>query len=324
MTVHTGKKWMAAALCCLLLSPFWARAESTETGGENAEVADSAPAGTVVTEETVLEPQYEVPDYVQWLLDVARGELGNGEDRGGNTKYGAWAGDPSAEWCAEFVCWCVDQVDQQHGTTLLTMQYPKYFSSNVGRDWFLRAGRYVARKGMVPDWGSQWFKGEETSMLRNSYIPQPGDWVFFSTVATGDTTHVAMVEYCAVTPDGQVVVHVIEGNNPDKVARNTYPLDNWAILGYGTVHDVADTTLRSGCQGVKVKNLQDQLILLGYLEPQYNTGKYAQLTAQAVKNFQCAQGIEQTGVAGQKTQLALEQLVREYYRNNEELWTVGE
>ena len=43
-----------------------------------------------------------------------------------------------------------------------------------------------------------------------------------------------------------------------------------------------------------------------------------------MKNFQCAQGIEQTGVAGQKTQLALEQLVREYYRNNEELWTVGE
>ena len=61
-------------------------------------------------EEQRLAPAYPVPQYVQWLLDVARGELGYTEGRDLYTKYGEWAGDPYAEWCAEFLCWCVDQV----------------------------------------------------------------------------------------------------------------------------------------------------------------------------------------------------------------------
>ena len=67
-------------------------------------------------EDTVLEPLWHVPDYVQWLLDVARGEIGYKEGPHGYSKYGEWAGDAYAQWRAEFLCWCVDQVDQQHGT----------------------------------------------------------------------------------------------------------------------------------------------------------------------------------------------------------------
>lgn len=312
---HWPEKWLLILLCITLL-PCASWAEETP---------DSAPQGADVTEQMeVLDPAYPVPDHVQWLLDMARSELGNGEDRSGYTKYGDWSGDPYAEWCAEFLCWCVDQVDQTQGTHLLTNTYPKYFSSNVGRDWFLREGRYVARKGQVPDWGSQWYSGQSEQMPRNSYIPQPGDWMFFSTVASGDTTHVAMVEYCAKDASGNIYVHVIEGNNPDKVARNVYPIDNWAILGYGTVHDVADTTIRSGNEGRKVLELQEQLILLGYLQPQYNTGKYASLTAAAVSAFQKDQGINQTGIAGQQTQLRLDECEEQYYQNHPEYWVVGE
>ncbi len=61
-------------------------------------------------EDTVLEPLWHVPDYVQWLLDVARGEIGYKEGPHGYSKYGEWAGDAYAQWCAEFLCWCVDQV----------------------------------------------------------------------------------------------------------------------------------------------------------------------------------------------------------------------
>ena len=63
-------------------------------------------------EDTVLEPLWHVPDYVQWLLDVARGEIGYKEGPHGYSKYGEWAGDAYAQWCAEFLCWCVDQVDE--------------------------------------------------------------------------------------------------------------------------------------------------------------------------------------------------------------------
>ena len=86
-------------------------------------------------EDTVLEPLWHVPDYVQWLLDVARGEIGYKEGPHGYSKYGEWAGDAYAQWCAEFLCWCVDQVDQQHGTELLRNVYPMYSGQNAGRDW---------------------------------------------------------------------------------------------------------------------------------------------------------------------------------------------
>ncbi len=278
---------------------------------------------TIVPEdEVLLKAQYPVPEYVTQLLEVAVGELGEGEDRGGNTKYGAWTGISDAEWCAEFLCWCVDQTDQRYGTDLFQKIYPYYTASNVGRNWFIRNGRYIARNGMVPEWGSQWFLGSSQKMEKNSYIPQPGDWMFFSTYANGDTTHVAMVEFCTQKADGTVMVHVIEGNNPDRVARNAYSIDNWAIQGYGTVHDLAGITMRSGNQGEKVRQLQEKLVLLGYLDLQYITGVYASITAQAVQSFQRMNGLKESGIANQATQMKIESRMNEYYETHPEIWAV--
>ena len=148
--------------------------------------------------EETLAPAWPVPQYVEWLLETARGELGYTETSSGYTKYGEWAGDPQAEWCAEFLCWCVYQVDTQHGTHLLTSVYPRYSGSNTGRDWFIREGRYVARTGSVPGWGSQWYEGLDERLASGSYIPQPGDWVFYTFDDSGSTANVAMVEYCSV------------------------------------------------------------------------------------------------------------------------------
>ena len=49
-----------------------------------------------------------MPDYVTALLEVAAGEVGYTEQDHGWSKYGAWAGDGYAQWCAEYLCWCVD------------------------------------------------------------------------------------------------------------------------------------------------------------------------------------------------------------------------
>ena len=46
--------------------------------------------------------------FVPQLLAVAEGELGYTEGSNNLTKYGTWAGDPNAAWCAEFICWCVN------------------------------------------------------------------------------------------------------------------------------------------------------------------------------------------------------------------------
>ena len=238
-------------------------------------------------EDIKLDPLWPVPDYVSHLLEIASGEVGYTEKEHGWTKYGDWAGDPYCQWCAEFQCWCVNQVDEQYGTSLLNVVYPRYSGSNTGRNWFISAGRYVIRKGQVDGWGYEWLKGQKSFISSGDYIPQPGDWVFFTWTSDTDTDHVALVEYCTRnTDDGSVRIHVIEGNKPSAVARDVYDLNYSRILGYGTVHDVADITMQYGCKGEKVRELQGKLAYLGLLEEEHVSGTFGTATVESIRKFQ--------------------------------------
>ena len=273
-------------------------------------------------EDQVIAPSWPVPDYVEHLLQVASEEVGYTEDHG-RTKYGEWAGDPAAQWCAEFQCWCVDQVDQRWGTSLLRNVYPFYTSSNTGRAWFICAGRYVIRKGRVEGWGYKWLKGSKNYIRSGDYIPQPGDWVFFNWGGGTDTEHVALVEYCTrSTVTGEVLVHVIEGNKPSAVARDVYELNSPSILGYGTVHDVADITMCFGNQGEKVRLLQEKLSYLGFLDQSLVTGRFGDGTVEAVRGYQEARGLRVNGIANMSTQQCLEAEYSRLYLNDPEIWSV--
>ena len=272
-------------------------------------------------EEEIIPPAWDVPDYVTALLEVASEEVGYTEDHG-RTKYGEWAGDPAAQWCAEFVCWCVDQVDQRTGTSLLRSVYPYYTSSNTGKNWFIKAGRYVVRKGRVEGWGYEWLKGSDSFIKSGDYIPQPGDWVFFNWGGGTDTEHVAMVEYCTRDRLGKVTVHVIEGNNPSSVQRNEYDLNSGSILGYGTVHDVADITMTFGCLGEKVYTLQEKLAYLGYLDPSLVTGRYGDGTMEAVRAYQEAHKLKVNGIANLQTQARLDAEYTQAYDSDPDIWGV--
>lgn len=275
----------------------------------------------VCAEEEIIPPAWDVPDYVTALLEVASEEVGYTEDHG-RTKYGEWAGDPAAQWCAEFVCWCVDQVDQRTGTSLLRSVYPYYTSSNTGKNWFIKAGRYVVRKGRVEGWGYEWLKGSDSFIKSGDYIPQPGDWVFFNWGGGTDTEHVAMVEYCTRDRLGKVTVHVIEGNNPSSVQRNEYDLNSGSILGYGTVHDVADITMTFGCLGNKVYTLQEKLAYLGYLDPSLVTGRYGDGTVEAVRAYQEAHKLKVNGIANLQTQARLDAEYTQAYDSDPDIWSV--
>lgn len=256
--------------------------------------------------ETVIEPEVPVPDYVRHLLEIASDEVGYTEGEHGYSKYGQWAGDPYCQWCAEFLCWCVDQTDLKYGTSLLNIQYPKWSGSNTGRSWFIRTGRYVIRKGEVDGWGYEWLKGTDAYLASGDYIPQPGDYVFFTWTADTDTDHVALVEFCTRDENGAVQIHVIEGNNPSSVSRNIYSVNDGHILGYGTVHDMADITMRFGNNGEKVTQLQEKLVYMGFLDEQYISGNYGNATTEAVKQFQTAYGLKVNGIANRTTQLRLD------------------
>lgn len=258
-------------------------------------------------EDTVIPPQWRVPDYVTWLLEIAGGEVGYKEGSRGYTKYGEWAGDPFAQWCAEYLCWSVDQVDKTHGTSLLHNVYPLYSGQNTGKNWFIRQGRYISRNGNLEDWGYQWFQGEDEYIQAGEYIPQPGDWVFFTWTSDTDTDHVAMVEYCTMDDSGNVTLHCLEGNNPNTVARVTYDIGNKRILGYGTVHDVADWTMRQGNSGEKVRQLQEKLVYLGLMPEGSADGVYGSATAEAISAYQTSKGLRVLGIANIDTQRALNQ-----------------
>ena len=290
-----------AALCCVLLLLF--------------------PSG-LAEEEQRLEPAEKVPDYVQWLLEVADGEVGYREGDHGWSKYGDWAGDPYAQWCAEFLSWCVDQVDQRHGTHLLNRVYPHYSGQNTGRAWFIRAGRFVVRKGEVDGWGYEWLKGHDAFIRTGDYIPQPGDYVFFTWTSGVDTDHVALVEYCSRTPEGKTMIHVIEGNNPVGVARNVYSLYDTQILGYGTVHDMADITMRFGNSGEKVRALQESLAYLGFLESRFVTGDFGNATVTAVRDFQNAHRLRPNAIANLETQRLIREEVARKLDQDPTAWTV--
>ena len=282
------------------------------------------PALPARAEDIVIPPEYPVPDYVTWLLEIADAEVGYEEGPHGYSKYGEWSGDPYAQWCAEFLCWCVDQVDQQHGTELLRNVYPLYSGTNGGKKWYTNAGRYVTRNGNLENWGYQWLRGEDHFLTTGDYIPQPGDWVFFTWTSNTDTDHVAMVEYCTRNQYGDVTVHVIEGNNPSGVYRNTYDLTYNRILGYGTVHDAADWTIRSGCSGEKVRQLQQKLIYLGYLPADSDDGSYGSATQAAVSTFQQSQGLNVNGIANITTQRALDEAVDRAVDSDPTTWQVVE
>lgn len=263
------------------------------------------------------------PDFVEKLLDVARGELGYTEGPNNYSKYGIWSGNPNAAWCAEFVCWCVNQVDKRYGTELLTVTYPNYSRQNTGRDWFISRGRFVYRKGNCPGWGYQWLRGSDHLLQKNEYIPRSGDLVFFSYNEAGDTEHVALVEYCTRDSQGNVIIHVIEGNNPSSVQRNRYSLGNSQVLGFGACENVVDTTMRSGNTGDKVLLLQQALNKLGLLEERHLTGTFGSNTKRAVMDFQAAMENQTVnGIAGRETQQAIEEALNQILYNDPDSWLV--
>lgn len=321
------KRWATSLLALIVWLLFsnaaWAEAQKPQNLSDEiymeSDVSEAEQAG-----ETVIDTG-EQPAFVAWLLETAIGEIGYTEGSNNLTKYGEWSGDPNAAWCAEFLCWCVDQVDKAHDTELLRNIYPYYTSQNTGRDWFISQGRFVYRKGNCPGWGYQWILGESKLMKKNDYIPRPGDWVFFSYNEAGDTEHVAMIEYSARDAQGNVVLHVIEGNNPSSVQRNRYTLNNSQVLGFGTYEKVVGTTMRSGNRGEDVLALQKSLHTLGFLNEKNITGTFGTNTKTAVATFQeKMDGKTVTGIADMETQIAIANMLSELEFNQPETWLVDD
>lgn len=121
---------------------------------------------------------------------------------GNYTKYARdVAGNPCGEWCAYFVWW----IYQTAGVP--SDQYPHTGQCDNHKAWFVNRGRYAAR---------------------GTYIPQPGDVIYFDKNHNNEPDHVAIVEFT----NGNNV-HFIEGNYSNKVGWQEWPMNSSSILGYG-------------------------------------------------------------------------------------------
>ena len=174
------------------------------------------------------------------------------------------------------------------------------------------------------------FKSKGIWVEDDSYVPNPGDFIFYDWQDTGagdnkgGSDHVGIVEKVV---DG--VITVIEGNYSDSVKRRTIKVNGLYIRGYGvpkydaeapavqtpvvqtpvetpekaeSAYNVSLKELAKGSKGNAVKALQ--ILLIGY---GYSCGKsgadgdFGSNTYSAVKNYQKAKGLTDNGVVDSKT-----------------------
>ena len=129
------------------------------------------------------------------LITVAQNEVGYKESNNNRTKYNEWyyGHNASAPWCAIFVSWCA------RNASIDTSVIPNFASCSAGK---------------------QWFENRNQFHYRGTYIPKPGDLIFFS-------GHVGIVKSC----NGNSV-QTIEGNTSNQVAERSYSLNSSKIIGY--------------------------------------------------------------------------------------------
>ncbi|MBO2517178.1 MAG: hypothetical protein CW338_07915 [Clostridiales bacterium] len=311
--MNTGKQSLArmrTALCAALLLalclsvPFPAAAGQTE-GGIPA-TADWQPP--VIDEAAAAA---EAP----WLLvvKIAQEEIGYIEGPLPNqSKYGDWFCHDLVAWCAEFLTWCADQAQQRYGVELLDVILPYSGASNGAARWFLKRGRFISPTGKTPADMKQWLIGADAYLPKNGYIPQTGDymWIFYDKRSDG-AAHSTVVEGVSRDEDGRIRVHVIEGNNPDRVQRAEYMLDDTRhIYGFGTPVKRAMTALRLYNTGDDVVLLCRYLEKAGIYEPPkkgYDT-EVTDRVVTAIRKFNKKYGLPGGGMADISTWMKLYEL----------------
>lgn len=134
----------------------------------------------------------------QAIVQVALTQEGNQ----GGKPYWSWYGFESREeWCACFVSWAADQCGYIDAGII-----PKFAAVSQGIQWFQERG--------------QWQDA--------SYMPAPGDIIFFDWEPDGQCNHVGIV---VSVENG--MVNTIEGNSNDECRRRSYSVTDSRIFGYG-------------------------------------------------------------------------------------------
>lgn len=130
--------------------------------------------------------------------------LGPGQGKG-YTKYGAYFGDQTGDWCAYFVSWCASQAG------ISTSIVPRLGNCAALVRWYTSHSEYYTRS--------------------SGYVPKAGDMVFFNWNGGSTAKHIGIVT--GVSADS---VFTIEGNTDTSGYRcnaKTRSRNAAYVLGYG-------------------------------------------------------------------------------------------
>ncbi len=292
------RRWLTIALFLLILCSFGmaSAADTTLTPTDQW----TPPDLSALTADS--EPQLLILQIAQEEIGYVEGPLPD------ESKYGEWFCGGRCAWCAEFLTWCVDQVDQRYGLQLLGNLYPRYGGPSTGVPFFIEKGRFISDNGKLPTKEKEWVIGSDHYLNANEYIPYVGDYIWFYYYnRTVGTDHVAIVEGVSVAEDGAIIIHVIEGNNPDCVQRAEYDLNDNRIYGFGTPVKRAYYNMRLYNQNDDVLALQQALIDNGYYEMEAGReGYFTEALLEAVKQVQRDLQLKPTGVVDKETHEAME------------------
>ena len=247
-------------------------------------------------------------------LDSFTGNAGSGNYTKFNRDMRTWAKSAgiSDQWCQNFVDWCFVKAYGLEAAKKLLGTFTNYTPT-----------------------GSNAFKNRGLYTKRGAGKPAPGDVIYFYSSAKGRIGHVGIVTRVTAK-----TVYTIEGNtsgasklvtNDGGVRAKSYSLTSTYIDGYGrppyaTVTPTAtdplpeakpvtlklgDRTLKNGCEGADVKELQLALINLGYDCGKWGAdGEFGDATEMAVRRFQTQEDLAPDGEAGPETIAALNKALK--------------
>lgn len=115
-----------------------------------------------------------------------------------------------------------------------------------------------------------------------------------------------------------------EGFQREVAKEHTMGILDWYGISHGGVTEFSPHYLAAGMSGSLVKQLQENLLFLGYSLPEYGAdGSFGPETENAVKEFQRDHGLTVDGSYGPKTQAKMELVVKATKLVNEELNNVA-
>ena len=205
----------------------------------------------------------------------------------GKGKQGIISRYPTVEWCAATVCCVLD---------------------DCGIDVY----KSISCTQMANKWAT------DPNMQRVALDEvQSGDILFFDWDSTGDCDHVAIVvEYDGNVRTGLYYVNG-NGNDPNTVTKQYMTYGSlqknvgriFRYVGSSEIPKKVTITLDQVCEGnmgKSVRLLQTILMSQGYsCGPCGADGDFGQATAQAVRKYQLAKGLDVDGVVGQQTWASL-------------------